>query len=253
MSRIKLTLAYDGQPFAGWQSQRGGGGVQDFVEASAGRIAGGRVPVTGAGRTDAGVHALGQVAHFDSPVPSMGPSEWQRALNAALPNQIRVLRSTCAPKAFHARFSATGKVYRYRIWTGAVLPPHQFLRAWHEPRLAGGTDLLRAALQEFVGTHDFSGFSANRGTVPDSTIRTISAIKTIQVGPQITVTITGSGFLYKMVRMIVGAAARVATGRDPLEKIAEILKRRSPRNNHVAPAGGLYLVRVNYRASIPKN
>ena len=121
--RLKLTIAYDGSPFAGWQSQAHGRGVQDVIEKAFVDIVGSRVVVYGSGRTDARVHALGQCAHVDVPDGSLGLTDWRRALNACLPSTIRILRAQRAAGDFHARFSARGKIYRYGIRTSAVLPP----------------------------------------------------------------------------------------------------------------------------------
>ncbi|MGH8047486.1 MAG: tRNA pseudouridine(38-40) synthase TruA [Chthoniobacterales bacterium] len=243
--RIKLTIAYDGATFAGWQSQAGGNTVQDEIEAALARIAQTPLRLHGSGRTDSGVHALGQVAHFDAPEKSnMSPSDWQRALNGSLPRTVRILRAARAAKKFHARFDATGKIYRYDIWTGDVLPPHLFRRAWHMSR---DLDLaaLHATLHLFEGSHDFRAFSANRGTPASDTVRTIHSIRVTGSRSSLHLTFEGDGFLYKMVRMLVGAAIRVATGREDQSTIRRMLAGEG-RWTDVAPADGLYLVRVRY-------
>lgn len=243
--RIRLTIAYDGAPFAGWQSQAGGNTVQDVIEASLSRIAQASVRIHGAGRTDAGVHALGQVAHFDIPAGSrMAAAEWQRALNGTLPPAVRILRAAEAPADFHARFSAAGKIYRYDLWTGAVLPPHLFQRAWHMPH-ALDLATLRSALRLFEGAHDFRAFAANRGAPAADTTRTISGIRAARSGHSLRLTFEGDGFLYKMVRMLVGAGIRAAAGREKESTLRDLLKHPG-RWTHVAPADGLYLVRVLY-------
>ncbi len=245
--RWKLLIAYDGAPFAGWQSQTGGTGVQDHFEAALLTITGERLPLHGSGRTDAGVHALGQVAHFDAPPDSrMTAENWRRALNAALPPAIRVLRATRVPATFNARFAARGKIYRYQLWRGPVLPPHLHQRAWHLP-LGLDPATLRRALAPFVGEHDFHAFTANRGTPPTTTIRRITRIHVTTRGPALTVTFEGGGFLYKMVRMLVGAGVRVAQGKESPAHVAALLAHPGQgRWNHVAPADGLTLVRVRY-------
>lgn len=245
--RWKLLIAYDGAPFAGWQSQVSGRGVQDVLERALARIAGAEIPIHGAGRTDAGVHALGQVADFEAPAGSrMTAENWRRAFNAALPPTIRVLRASPAPATFHARFAARGKVYRYALWTGPVLPPHLHQRAWHLPH---GVEIaaLRAALAPFVGTHDFRAFAAARGTPPKTTVRRIDRIRVTRRGPAIHVTFEGGGFLYKMVRMLVSAGVRVAQGREGADLVARLLTTPGDDHwKHVAPADGLTLVRVRY-------
>lgn len=243
--RIRLTIAYDGAGFAGWQSQSGGNGVQDVAEAVIERIAGMRVRIHGSGRTDSGVHALGQVAHFDAPDSSrLGPAEWQRALNAGLPPTIRILRAVRAAKDFHARFSAVCKRYRYDMWTGPVLPPHLFRRAWHVPHPLDAV-ALRETLDLFQGAHDFRAFAANRGTPVADTVRTIRSVTMRASGSALSISFEGNGFLYKMVRMLTGATIRVASGRERIETIRQHLA-GTGRWTHVAPADGLFLVRVRY-------
>src|SRR4029077_16432292 len=159
--RLKLIIAYDGAPFAGWQSQSHRNTVQDYLERAFKRVTGEAVSFKGAGRTDAGVHALAQCAHVD--VLKLLPADrWIKALNALLPSAIRALRFRYVSPDFHERLSAKGKIYRYRIWTAPILPPFEYRRAWH---LAQSLDLkiLKAAAKHFVGTHDFAAFAANRG------------------------------------------------------------------------------------------
>ncbi len=253
--RLKLTLAYDGRPFAGWQSQRGRNTIQDAVEAAIAAIAGKPedAPVTrvhAAGRTDTGVHALGQVAHFDTPPGTrLGEAEWHRALNALLPPTIRVMRCQEAPPDFHARFDAAGKTYRYRIWHGEVLPPLEFGLAWH---LHGCLDeaVFHRAARVFVGRHDFSAFRANRGEENEASrdsVRTLHRLDCARQGHVITLTFEGDGFLYKMVRMIVGAIVRVARGHDSVERLADLLARPGQKKpGWQAPADGLMLIEVRY-------
>lgn len=245
--RLKLGIAYDGTYFAGWQSQAGGDAVQDVIEKALALIAKEPIRLHGSGRTDAGVHALGQAAHFDAPMDSrMTPADWQRALNGNLPPSVRILRASRAAAAFHARFAAKGKIYRYDLWTGGVLPPHLAHRAWH---MAHPLDIgaLREALQLFVGSHDFHAFTANRGTAPGDTVRRIEAIRIAQTGRSLRLTFEGGGFLYKMVRMLTGAGIRVAQGRASIDTLRALLASpREKRWTFVAPADGLYLVRVRY-------
>lgn len=245
--RFKLTVAYDGARFAGWQSQTGGNTVQDAIERALAVVGKTQITLHGSGRTDAGVHALGQIAHFDAPTGSnLTADNWVRALNSNLPPSIRILRATQATSSFHARFSARGKVYRYELWTGSVLPPHLFQRTWHVPQ---GIDeaSLRHTLGMFVGEHDFRPFSANRGTPVTDSVRQISRIHCTRSGDSLKVTFQGNGFLYKMVRMLTGAAVKVALGREDERTIRDLLARpESGRWTHVAPPDGLYLVRVLY-------
>ena len=185
------------------------------------------------------------------------PDRWEKALNALLPSAIRVLRCRYVSKDFHARLSAKGKIYRYRIWTAPILPPFEYRRAWH---IARSLDLkiLKSAAKYFVGTHDFANFAANRGKPASrtdssrgepepSTIRTINSVRVKKNGPCITIEFDGDGFLYKMVRLMVGALAKSALGKMRIEEITSRLhsgKVGSAR--FAAPADGLYLVRVRY-------
>ena len=159
--RLKLTVAYDGAAFAGWQSQAHRNTVQDELERALQKISGQQIRVHGAGRTDAGVHALAQCAHVDLPNRRLSIERWRNALNAVLPAAVRILRCQYVSQKFHARFSATGKLYRYRIWAAPILPPLELGRAWHI-FLPLDVDLLKAAGRKFIGTHDFSAFAANR-------------------------------------------------------------------------------------------
>jgi len=244
--RLKLIVTYDGAPFAGWQSQSHRNTVQDNLERAFERVTGGGARVHGAGRTDAGVHALAQCAHVDVPNKSLSADRWIKALNALLPSAIRVLRCRYVSKDFHARLSAKGKIYRYRIWTAHILPPFEYRRAW---RIAQPLDLkvLKSAARHFVGTHDFASFAANRGKSERSTIRTINSVRVRKKGPCVTIEFDGDGFLYKMVRLIVGALVKCAFGKMRIEEVVSRLdsgKVGSAR--FAAPAEGLYLVRVRY-------
>jgi tRNA pseudouridine38-40 synthase len=242
--RLRLTIAYDGQSYTGWQSQSSANSIQDIVEAALQKIAGRHIPVHGAGRTDAGVHALGQCAHADV-FGTMTPAEWQRALNANLPPTIRVMNSSRAAAHFHARFSAKGKVYRYLIRNGPILPPQEFARVWHVPQPLD-IELLRKAMAELVGEHDFRAFCASRGKPSHDTKRTIQEASLRQRGQLLTLTFQGDGFLYKMVRMLSAAIVRVAQRRHTLETLQRQLTTGTPKWSQVAPPDGLTLLRVLY-------
>src|SRR5262249_3350451 len=243
--RLKLIVAYDGAPFAGWQSQSHRNTVQDHLERAFERITGRAIRVHGAGRTDAGVHALAQCAHVD--VSKFLPADqWIKALNALLPSAIRVLRGRYVSRDFHARLSAKGKIYRYRIWTAPILPPFEHRRAWH---IAQPLDLniLKSAAKHFVGTHDFAGFAANRGKPEQSTIRTINSVRVRKTGPCVTVEFDGNGFLYKMVRLMVGALVKCALGKLRVEDVvARLDSGKIGPARFSAPGEGLFLVRVRY-------
>jgi tRNA pseudouridine38-40 synthase len=243
--RLKLIVTYDGVPFAGWQSQSHRNTVQDHLERAFERVTGKAVRVHGAGRTDAGVHALAQCAHVDV-LKFLPPDRWIKALNALLPSAIRVLRCQYASKDFHARLSAKGKIYRYRIWTAPILPPFDYRRAWH---IAQPLDLkiLKSAAKHFIGTHDFAAFAANRGKPAQSTIRTINSVRVRKKGPSVTIEFDGNGFLYKMVRLMVGALVKCAVGKMRTEEITlRLHSGRIGSARFAAPPEGLYLVRVRY-------
>ena len=244
--RLRLTIAYDGGAFSGWQSQPNGNAVQDHLVTALQQILGAAPKIHGAGRTDAGVHAMAQVAHVDVPRGKFSREVWRAALNAHLPREIRVLRCQSAPPDFHARFSARGKVYRFRIWNATFLHPLEINRSWHVPRELSIDDMRKAAAV-FVGTHDFAAFAANRGTPPESTVRTISNISVRRKSSVITLDYSGDGFLYRMVRLLTGSIVQVALGRREVAWLKELLDEPKGRKSHyLAPAEGLYLVRVKY-------
>lgn len=255
MTRLKLLLAYDGRPYAGWQIQPGRDTVQSVLEGALARILKGRqVRIHGSGRTDTGVHALGQVAHFDVPDGIHMPvTAWRRSLNAHLPPAIRVMDCAVAAPDFHSRFDAVGKIYRYRLFQGEVLPPLEAGTAMHHPRPID-EQKLAGACAALEGTHDFAGFAAFRGNEDgtEDTVRTLWSVRPVREGDFLTLTWHGSGFLYKMVRLLTGAVLRVGTGREPLSWLTDLLHRRVPgKCQHVAPADGLYLVMVDYPEAIP--
>ena len=255
--RLKMIIAYDGKGFAGWQSQSHRNTIQDHIERAFERIGGQPVRIHGAGRTDAGVHALAQCVHVDLTDERFAAARWTEALNALLPPTIRVLRCRYVSKDFHARLSAKGKLYRYRIWACPVLPPFEYGRAWH---VASPLDLevLKTAAKHFVGTHDFAGFAANRGKSANrtdsshgerekSTIRTIYYVRVRQNGLSITLDFDGDGFLYKMIRLIVGSLVKCALGKLRIEDLTERLASAQAGIPRLAgPAEGLFLVHVRY-------
>jgi tRNA pseudouridine38-40 synthase len=244
--RLKLIVTYDGTPFAGWQSQSHRNTIQDHLERAFERVLGKPARVHGAGRTDAGVHALAQCAHVDLPNDRLSAVRWTEALNALLPPTIRVLRCQYVSNDFHARLSAKGKIYRYRIWLAPVLLPFEYRRAWHVPRPID-LKILKRAAKQFVGTHDFAGFAANRGKQEKSTVRTIYSARVRQKGPCVTIEFDGDGFLYKMVRLIVGTLVRAALGKMSIEDVAARLNSgQVGAARFAAPAEGLFLVRVRY-------
>ena len=247
-SRLKLIVSYDGGAFAGWQSQASRNTIQDRLENAFERICSEPVRVHGAGRTDAGVHALAQCAHADLPARRYAPDRWVSALNGLLPPAIRVMQCRFVSDTFHARFSAKGKTYRYRIWNAAVLPPFESGRAWHVVRRLDFEGMAVAA-KEFCGEHDFVSFSANRGTPETNTVRIIRSVRLRRAGPCISMEFDGDGFLYKMVRMMAGTLVRIGLDKlSPQDIPARLASPRKAilRGRTAAPADGLFLVRVRY-------
>jgi tRNA pseudouridine38-40 synthase len=248
MRTLKLTIAYDGTNYVGFQRQTNGLSIQEVIEqALAGfeRDANGRGPtVAGAGRTDAGVHALGQVASvnvtFDTP-----PSAVQRALNVRLPADVRILGVVEAAPGFHARFHARGKSYRYRISTTPVQSPFDRWFVWHAPgRYDAGA--MAAAAARFVGRHDFASFQARGASVRD-TIRTLHRLDVREAAGEIVIDAEGDGFLRHMVRAIAGTLAEVGLGQRSADSMDAILAARQRASaGPTAPAQGLTLVAVRY-------
>jgi tRNA pseudouridine38-40 synthase len=253
MTTYRLTLAYDGTDFAGWQVQRPGARtVQGTVEDALRRLSGGaRVAVAGAGRTDAGAHALGQVASFvlERAWPS---ADLARALNALLPDDVRVVAAAAAPEGFHARRHATGKLYRYVLDTGPVQSPLRRRGAGHVAWTLDG-EAMRAAAAVFVGRHDFASLSSSGGSVK-TTVRTIRRSEmgrddaASAAGGQAWVyEVEADGFLRKMVRSIVGALVETGRGAWTLGRLQAALQARDRRAWPApAEARGLTLVRVDY-------
>ena len=243
--RLQLEIAYHGTGINGWQSQACGNTVQDYLEKAFLALCQEHITVHGAGRTDAGVHAEAQCAHADVPKERLSLREWLLALNAHLPDAIRVMKIQEASIDFHARFSAKGKIYRYTIWNGSALHPLMKDRAWH---VLGSLDFekLHRACELFTGTHDFAAFSLRRSNTPEQTVRTIHAIENQVSTGKIDLTFEGEGFLYKMVRILSAAIIRHASGRVEIEELAAQLGSASPAFMHTAPAVGLCLVRVVY-------
>ena len=264
MRVLKLTLAYDGTRFVGWQRQAEGESVQGLLEQALARFEGTPITVHGAGRTDAGVHALGQVASarvtFTHDTATLA-----RALNAQLPEDIRVIDVADVQPDFHARFSARSKTYKYEMRTDAVSSPFDRAYTWHLPEPLD-VDAMRQAAAALVGTHDFAAFQST-GTETSSTVRTIhrselneaglalsgpalvTAGRTLSGSPRglLTYEIAGDGFLRHMVRAIVGTLVEIGRGRRPATGVADLVAGGTRADaGATAPAHGLFLVRVDY-------
>src|SRR5688572_27892756 len=237
MRTLKITLAYDGTRFVAWQRQAKGESIQGFLEDALARVEGGPVTVHGAGRTDAGVHALGQVASVR--VTCVHDSvTLTRALNANLPEEIRVVSVEDADESFHARFSARGKTYQYRIRNTPVADPFERLFAWHLPEPLTIDAMTRAAAF-MVGTHDFSAFRSTGADVA-TPVRTITRSEWQQSGDLLTYEISGDGFLRHMVRAVVGTLVEVGRGWRQADAIPQLLASRARADaGATAPAHGL--------------
>jgi tRNA pseudouridine38-40 synthase len=250
MRNLKLVLAYDGSEFSGWQIQPDAATIQDTLASAIGRVTGEKVLPQGSGRTDAGVHALAQVATFatESPIPAQN---LVKALNDILPPSIRVLEATEAPPEFHARKSAHAKTYRYRMYRGAICPPSLARYVWHYPYPLD-ENAIRCAAGLVVGERDFTSFAAvdsERGREDEaiSNVRKISASTWERAEEELVYTVRGNGFLHHMVRNLVGTFVLVGKGTLKPDHITEILAARSrSAAGATAPASGLYLVSVDY-------
>ena len=249
--KFKLVIAYDGTAYQGWQVQKTGTGVQEKIEAVLARYFPSKPRLHSSSRTDTGVHALGMVAHFEIPKTEfkMPVARLAIALNAFLPDDIRVMDATRARKDFHARFMATGKQYRYLVWNHHAMNPLLQGRAWHVARKLDFTAMRKAA-KHFVGKHDFKSFAATHHYEMESTVRTLTRCTLQKSGRNITVTIEGDGFLYKMCRGIAGTLVQVGFGKFSPDDIKVMLAKTDRRAAGMsAPAHGLVLGKVFYARS----
>ena len=246
MRTLRLTLAYDGTNYVGWQRQANGLSIQQVIEDAFGPLMGsGEAPTAvGAGRTDAGVHALGQVASVTLEI-DLSVSAVHRALNVRLPADVRVLGVVDASPGFHAQFHATGKTYRYRISTTPVLSPFDRWFVWHAAALTG-VDRMREAARSLVGRHDFASFQAAGGFARETT-RTLTRVELSETAGELQIEIDGDGFLRHMVRAIVGTLVEIGAGNRPADDLPRVLAARDRRAAGLtAPACGLTLVSVRY-------
>jgi tRNA pseudouridine38-40 synthase len=242
--RIALALEYDGSRFLGWQTQPGGGTVQDTLQAALSGIAGSAVQVTCAGRTDRGVHARGQVVHFDTEA-ARPDSAWVRGVNALLPDSVAVLWAARVADEFHARYAALARTYRYVLLNRPVRPA---LAARHAGWTHAPLDVaaMRAAALQLVGEHDFSAFRAAECQAK-SPVRTLQALEVQARGERIDFVLRANAFLQHMVRNIVGTLVYVGNGRHAPQWVGEVLASRDrARAAPTFAAEGLYLERVEY-------
>lgn len=244
MPNFKITIQYDGTDYHGWQLQANGRTIQGELTRVLSLLNGREVTVHGAGRTDAGVHAEGQVASFILD-RSFEPPLLRDAINGNLNHDIRVVEAEQVDEAFHARFAAKAKFYRYRIWNGAVVPPFVCRYVYHyRDRL--DVEAMRVAAAPLVGTHDFSAFTS-AGSETEERVRTLTRVDVVEKGSEIWIEVEGAGFLRYMVRTIAGTLIEVGRGRCEASTITGVLESRD-RNSAGATvsAAGLTLIRVGY-------
>jgi tRNA pseudouridine38-40 synthase len=250
VARYKLTIEYDGRPFVGWQRQENGPSIQQALEEAVAAFSGDTVVVKGAGRTDAGVHALGQVAHIDL-TRDWPPDTVRDALNAHLqPAPVAVLAAERVGDEFDARFTAVKRHYLYRLSERRAPLTLEAGRAW---RVGAQLDVsaMHAAAQALVGKHDFTTFRSAECQAK-SPVKTLDRLDVAREGPEVLVRASARSFLHNQVRSMVGALKKVGEGKWPVPAVGEALQARDrARSGPVAPAEGLYLLRVDYEASTP--
>lgn len=243
----KLTLCYDGTAYVGWQVQPKGLSIQEILQQKIEILTRHKINLSGSGRTDAGVHALGQTAHFETFLP-VDPFRFLHSLNGMLPPDIRVLSIEKVPSNFHARYSATGKIYSYHLRINPLHDPFRRNYSWHLPFQNFSKEKLIKASLDLLGTHDFKGFASqgHQGVAAHDSIRTIHRIDFIE-GDECQLIFEADGFLYKMVRNMVGTLADIARGNIPEDTIKKVLLEKDRKlAGQAAPAQGLFLVKVLY-------
>jgi tRNA pseudouridine38-40 synthase len=247
MNLYVMTIAYDGTSFAGWQRQRHSLSIQESIETALQTITKEQVRLIASGRTDAGVHAKGQVAHFSLQTP-YPKKRLLKSLNGILPPSIRILAIKQANEGFHAQKSALSKEYHYHLCLQEVVLPFDRPYVWH-CRYKLDFDLFSESATHFVGTHNFKAFANERGhgNRPKSYERTISRLSVIKTEIGARLEFEGNGFLYKMIRNITSMMVAVASGKYPISAIKKVIASKDRRKApHAAPAQGLFLMSVTY-------
>jgi len=243
----KLTIAYDGTHYCGWQIQPNGLSIQEIMQEKIHCITREKITLIGSGRTDAGVHALGQVANFHTSHP-LNLFRFLGSLNSLLPKDIRLLNIVEVPKKFHAQYSPTGKIYHYHLHLEPVINPFTRLYSLHVKEKID-LILLKECAAMFLGTHDFTAFSnqSHLGSASRDPVRTIYRLDIIEQPGGVRMEFEGDGFLYKMVRNMVGTLLEIAMGKWAKEKLLEILTSKDRRNaGQAVPSHGLFLMKVLY-------
>lgn len=246
--KYRMVIAYEGSAFSGWQIQPNAPSIQEELEKAIATLLGHHTRVIGSGRTDAGVHAVGQVAHFMTE-NAIDIERFHRSLNGLLPHTIRVMLFEEAPEDFHAQYSAIAKTYHYHLHLDRIEDP--FRRPYHLQVFRSiDRELLKEAAQQFVGTHDFSSFAneAHSGAAAKNPVRTLHRLDVIEEGPSaIRLEFEGNGFLYKMVRNIVGMLLEVSTGKREIGDIVKLFAAKDRRlAGRAASPKGLFLMQVDY-------
>lgn len=245
--KYKVTLAYDGTHYHGWQIQSNGIAIQEILQTKIQQVTQTDTHLIGAGRTDTGVHAKGQVAHFVVKAP-LNLFRLQHALNRLLPADIRIAEIVEVPITFHARYSATGKIYHYHLHLEKNRDPFVHHYSWHIREYVD-LDLLRMAAQLFIGSHDFTTFANDclRGAAARDAVRSIYRLDVVVQEGGVRLEFCGNGFLYKMVRNIVGTLVSVAIGKLPISEIPRLFAAKDREQaGKGAPPQGLFLMHVNY-------
>lgn len=245
MPNHKIVIAYEGTNYCGWQIQPNGVSIQELIQKNLSLILRQEIKITGSGRTDAGVHAMGQVAHFRSDEPATQKTLF--SLNSLLPPDIRVLSLEHASDDFHAQYSATGKIYHYHLHLDKVRNPFNRAYSWHVPY--ANVERLEQATRYFLGTHDFTSFAneAHTGVAAHDPVRTIQRIDVVPQEGGVRLEFEADGFLYKMVRNITGTLVEASSGQIQLEQITSIINSKDRRKaGMAAPPQGLFLMKVHY-------
>ena len=245
MKRIRIFVAYDGTNYCGWQVQPNGVTIEEKLNKSLARLTGEEIRIIGASRTDSGVHALGNVAVFDTE-SSIPPERFAYALNQRLPEDIRVMKSEQVEETFHPRYAVSEKTYEYRISNVPIQLPTERLYSYFV-YLPLDIEKMQKAAQLFIGEHDFAGFCSAKSQV-QTTVRTIYRCEVEKMGHQICIRVTGSGFLYNMVRIIAGTLVEVGLGRREISVVEEaITKADRALAGPTAPPEGLTLIKIDYK------
>lgn len=246
--RYKLTISYDGTSYSGWQVQKNAVSIQALIQKAIEKTLQHPIRLTGSGRTDAGVHALGQTAHFDTE-KELDERVYPLTLNSLLPKDIRIKSIEKVNEDFHARYSAKGKEYHYFLYTKKIMCPFKKLYTYH---VRGSFDLekLKQAAPYFIGTHDFTSFANVKIESPQDAVRTLHSLDVIETEDGVQLIFIGNGFLYKMVRNITGTLLEIARGKKEVLEIPLIFQAKDRKKaGKAAPPEGLFLKRVHYDKS----